>query len=349
MKPGVVTTARRSATLLGVVLGALVASGCRGSDEASEPPFSRLDALAVKLEGGVMRAEAECAALAAEIRGIYGNLDELAARADPSAYVLEENGTLHRPTAVANRDSAVFVSGVVPVNEEILRVVHATEAADPALKRAVEENEQVVQAYYNDRHSFNRIYPPFDVVMQYPPGMKMEDYNFYYLADQAHNPARVPVWVKQPYVDPAGRGWMVSCVAPVYTGNDLQGVAGLDITIETLVRGLDFEGDNRFCLLLTDDGTVVATGAALVQVLRLPPLKSHRYVDTVRSDTFRSDQYNLCKSSSLPIRRLAAEVLVDGGSARSEALLRLDDREWKVRVRRIRNLNWRLLAFSLNR
>ncbi|GAA5482813.1 hypothetical protein Hsar01_02037 [Haloferula sargassicola] len=321
----------------------LLAAGCH-RQSPSPPP--QLEVLGRRLESAVGAVEEHCRSLSARIRGVYGDLDRLAEAADADAYVLAENGTLFRPDAIASGRPAVFVSGVVPVTPDILRVVRATEAIDPDLERLVTDNEQVVQAYYNDHHSFNRIYPPFDVVVQYPPGMNIPEYNFYYLADDAHNPGREPVWVKEPYVDPAGRGWMISCVAPVHAGGRLEGVCGLDITIDRLVRDLDFDGRNPFYLLLAEDGTVVATGEAMIQVLRLPPLKNHRYVDTVRSDTFRSAQYNLHKSSSLAIREMAAEVLAPDASS---ALLDLDNRRWAIHVRRIRHLDWRLLAFMPRR
>ncbi|MBB5352698.1 hypothetical protein HNR46_002946 [Haloferula luteola] len=317
--------------------------GCRRKVAmAARPPL--LDELAARLEASVMETEAQCLELVAKVADAYGRLQELSEGRDLSEYAVSAEGVVYRPDAIASGEPAVFVSGAVPMSPEIEAVVLATEAVDPGLKSVVEEHLPVVQAYYNDRHSFNRIYPPFDVLIQYPAGMIIPDYNFYYLADARHNPDRTAVWVNEPYVDPAGRGWMVSCVAPVYVGDQLEGVCGLDITIEALVRELDLEKENRFFLLLAEDGTVVATGEAMIQVLRLPPLKNHRYVDTVRSDIFRSGHYNLLKNSSAEIRSMGREVLAPGCS---QAELNLDDRRWAVHVRDIRHLRWKMLAFSV--
>jgi hypothetical protein len=54
------------------------------------------------------------------------------------------------------------------------------------------------------------------VLSQYEAKMDIPSFNFYYLADSKHNPERKSLWLSEPYVDPAGRGWMVSAVAPVY-------------------------------------------------------------------------------------------------------------------------------------
>lgn len=63
----------------------------------------------------------------------------------------------------------------------------------------------------------------------------MRNYNFYYVADAKHNPQRGPVWTGA-YLDPAGQGRMISSVIPIYNGDFLEGVSGLDVTIESLVH-----------------------------------------------------------------------------------------------------------------
>ena len=325
---------------------ALLSSGCKPASKAPAPDPERvrhLQGMSRTLEVAILRTEAQTNRLAAAIADACANLDSLAASADRSAYRLEPNGVLHRPEAVARGVPAVFVSGVVPVGEEILRTVLGTEAVDPVLREVVETNEEVVQSYYNDRNSYNRIYPPFDVLTQYPPGMNIPEYNFYYLADARHNPERRPVWVRDPYVDPAGRGWMVSCVAPVYVGDLLEGVAGLDITVESIVRSLDLEGGNELVLLISEDGTVVAAGELTIRILRLPPLKNHRYVDTVRSDTFRSEDYNLRRSSSLAIRQVVDRLL-----AHPEAVdvLEIDRQRWQIHSVPVPRIQWRLWALT---
>ena len=65
---------------------------------------------------------------------------------------------------------------------------------------------------------------------QYDPDMVIPEFNFYYDADALRNPARAVVWTDA-YVDPAGKGWLVSAIAPVYRGEFLEAVVGADVTI----------------------------------------------------------------------------------------------------------------------
>ena len=329
-----------------IALAAIVTFSCCGrkasGTNSEEQSKQRLATMAAEIERTLKATQEQTSGLADEVVKLYADLDRLAAAADRSQYILESNGVLHRPAAVRNRQPAVYVSGLVKVNEEVMKAVLGTESLDPVLQRILDENPSVVQAYFNDSNSYNRIHPPLDVLTQYPPGMDIPTYNFYYLADVKHNPDRKVVWIKDPYVDPAGRGWMISCIAPVYQGDMLKGVAGLDITVEAIVRNFNFESANRMCLLAAADGTVVATGEPLIHVLRLPALKNHRYVDTVRSDTFRSDDYNLLKSRSVAIRSMADQLLVKGLPS---AALELDDVRWTIRPAAIPALNWQLLEF----
>ncbi len=308
--------------------------------EASE---ARLRTMVDEIREALSAAEKNASDLSEEVGKVLSNLKGNAAQADKSSYRLEPNGVLHRPDSIKLDVPAVFVSGAVPVDDRVMDQVLGTEPLDPVLKRMVSGSAMVAQAYFNDENSYNRIYPPFDVLSQYPPGMVIPSYNFYYLADTKHNPKRKVVWVRDPYVDPAGRGWMISCIAPVYHENRLVGVSGIDITTDTIVKKLDFEGKNKHCLLVAYNGMVVITGEPLIQVLRLSPLKNHRYVDTVRSDTFRADDYNVLKSRSENVRTMAYQILKQ---RLNQTHLTADDGHWLVRSVRLPALEWHLLEFS---
>ena len=60
----------------------------------------------------------------------------------------------------------------------------------------------------------------------------MENYNFYYEADKKHNPKKEPVWTDV-YLDPAGKGWMISLIAPIYKNRYLK-----EISNRNNIRGI---------------------------------------------------------------------------------------------------------------
>ncbi len=136
-----------------------------------------------------------------------------------------------------NRDSCtslyyIHADTLTAIQKEKARL---TAALDPLYKHMVDDIPNVVASYFNTPDDMNRLYPFIpEVYKQYPPELNMEEYNFYYLADQKHNPDKKPVWTGV-YLDPAGNGWMLSCVAPVYHKDTLAGVTGLDVTISGLL------------------------------------------------------------------------------------------------------------------
>lgn len=147
------------------------------------------------------------------------------------------------------------------------RTITITEPLDASLKRAVANDPHVVAAYFNTHDGFNRYYPFIpNAAEQFPPDLDMEAFAFYYAADAAHNPTRAVVWTDA-YLDPAGNGWMVSSVAPVYRGDVLEGVVGLDVTIPviaTRVLDLDLPYEAR-ALLVTPEGALLGLNRAAAE------------------------------------------------------------------------------------
>lgn len=192
--------------------------------------------------------------------------------------------------------SAVFYSGVFPIGEAEQDKVWRTVRLDPLMKSLVGANPMIAQVYFNTWDSYNRIYPYFDVISQYPPKMDIASYNFYYEADAEHNPTRDAVWTDA-YVDPAGAGWMVSSIAPVYLGDKLEAVTGIDVTIGTIVErilnlSLPWRG---YALLIGRDGTILAMPEKAEADFGLKELKNHSYQEAIKSDTFKPDDFNILK------------------------------------------------------
>ena len=203
-------------------------------------------------------------------------------------------------TTQDNGNAALFYSSISAVGEREKNKAWQLSQIDPLMKHLVNTNSLVTQAYLNTHDSMNRIYPYFAVLEQYPPDMDIPSYNFYYDADLIHNPTRQPVWTDV-YIDPAGQGWMASCIAPVYRkGSDfLEGVVGLDITVTEIVQKvlkLSLSWDS-YAVLLDSNGSIMAVPAAGESDWGLDRLTDYKYDKAIQEDTFRSDQYNLYKRS----------------------------------------------------
>ncbi len=299
--------------LPGIFTAALLAlNGC-GGKAPDEPQPVAAAKLAGQLEQDLRKIGEEAGRLATSLAELYPRRAEILPGIDRSKYDFAPNGAFAKMTN--DGGAALWVSGAVPITAEVQEIAYFTEAIDPELIRITRTLPEVAQAYYNDRHSLNRIYPWFDAIAQYPPKMNIPEFNFYYLADATHNPGRKPVWVDEPYVDPAGRGWMVSAIAPVYVQETLAGVVGLDVTIATIVDRY-LKPQESPIAVIDRNGVLVAATERAIELMRMPPLKDHKYLETVKQDTFKPDEYNALKSRVREVREMA-EQLLKKGEARS--------------------------------
>ena len=178
--------------------------------------------------------------------------------------------------------SSFFVpkSSVSEMGEEERRLAVSSASLNALYRNAVESTPHVVAAYLNTNEpaDMNRYYPfierPWEV---YPAELDMGEFNFFYLADAKHNPGRKTVWTGV-YLDPAGQGWMLSCIAPVYAGNILKGVVGLDVTFSEMVKGIrSLSLPWVSSMLIAPDGMVLAATDQARAAFGLPDLPIHDY------------------------------------------------------------------------
>lgn len=170
-------------------------------------------------------------------------------------------------------------------------------------------NALVQQVYLNTYDSLNLSYPFVDVGQQFLPDLDVTEFSFFYLAAEQYNPGRKPVWTDA-YLDPAGKGWVVSHIAPVYKGERLEAVVGVDLTIQGLINEL-FSVPQQwpgYGILVGQNGNILALPPEGEEDLGLGELSdrqlSFRNVDV---NQFRPSQFNLYKRADLTdLSRLVA-------------------------------------------
>ena len=297
---------RELGKLLGLALALALTASCTREDPPPSGLVARLHSVTRGIRHDMLRITDQTERLAQATTAAYSNADVTLQHVDTNQYSMTDYGGYYK--TITNGRPALWVSGVTPVDDEVRRTVWLTEGIDEELGRIVSDFPEVAQSYYNDRHSMSRIYPPFDVLAQYEPRMDIPTFNFYYLADELHNPGRGAVWVDVPYVDPAGRGWMISSLAPVYVSNRVEGVVGLDITIRNIVSRY-VSAAKRNIMLVDRHGVIIAADRYLIDLLELPPLKEHRYLETIKDYHGLPDDFNLLRAKTKEIRHMATQVL----------------------------------------
>lgn len=190
--------------------------------------------------------------------------------------------------------AASFYSSITPPEQQNLHKVAQLATLDPLMKQIATLEPLVASVYFNSWDSYNHIYPWFNTASQYPSDLKISDFNFYYLADAKHNPTRQTVWTEV-YLDPAGNGWMMSAISPVYKGEYLEGVVGLDVTVDKLLKTIDTLSIpwGGYGVLVSDRLNIMALPKAGEQDFGLHELTQHSYDEAVRQELLKPEDFNL--------------------------------------------------------
>lgn len=262
-------------------------------------------------------------------------------------YAINENGVMYKKRN--DGKSAVFVSGLHKVDDRIKNIVYITEPLDSVFKAVMDYSYEkldtnIVQIYYNDRFSYNRIYPFLDVLVQYEPKIDITKFNFYYLADKTHNPEKKVVWVFEPYVDPAGRGWMISCIAPVYHNDTLQGVLGVDITIKNMMRKYLRDKFNDV-VILHKNGTLIASNTHIAELLFLPSYEEHKYYGTINENTLKPESHKIVNHKIKEFREYFQRILVQEVDYH---FLEYNNRNYHLLANTIPEFDWILVKAFVN-
>lgn len=213
-------------------------------------------------------------------------------------HVLTDNGVFY--TRSDDGRAASFYANSTPVAKQDHVKALRLSQLDPLMRSIQAANPRVASAYFNSWDSYNRIYPFFMTPEQYPHDMVIPDYNFYYLADAKHNPERKVAWTDV-YLDPAGMGWMMSAVAPVYRGDFLEGVVGLDITVGQMlgeIGELDVPW-HGYAMLVSRDHNIMALPHAGEEDFGLRELTEYSYAEAVRREVLKPEDFNLAKRAGM--------------------------------------------------
>ncbi|MDM8348188.1 ATP-binding protein [Pseudomonas sp. sp1636] len=236
------------------------------------------------------------------------------------------------------RAASFYANSTPAVQQDHVKALRLSQV-DPLMRAIRDANPLVSALYFNSWDSYNRIYPFFMTPEQYPHDMVIPNYNFYYLADARHNPAREVVWTDV-YLDPAGQGWMMSAVAPVYRDDFLEGVVGLDITVGQMlseIGELDVPWQG-YAMLVSRENNIMALPQAGEEDFALHELTEYSYAEAVRREVLKPEDFSLNSRTDMqPLLQAMAS-----GQGRVQEVM-LGGRKQLVAWSEIPQTGWRLL------
>ncbi|WP_009035809.1 hypothetical protein [Indibacter alkaliphilus] len=316
----------------------VILSSCSQREKENTPPnnlelvtFTRL------LDYDLGNLENEIKNLGDILQGYFEKKDSILAVADRGRYKFQ-GGIAN---AIPNEDpnlSTIYISSKAQNMDEVMDLLYLTNPIDHHFKELFEKYEVLSQVYFNSKLQINRLYPPYDANTMLEPDLHIPSFNFYYEADLDYNPEKKTVWVKDIYIDPVGKGWVASLIHPVYVEEDLKMVLGFDITVNDLIE-FYLNNTSRNLVIIDGAGTVVAGKSKGIEALSLPPLKNFTYNQTIKADNFRMEDFNLFRSKSKEVRKLASKVILsgeesfflkDGQESVAISVVKMDRMDWFV-------------------
>lgn len=243
---------------------------------------------------------------------------------------------------VYNNGMAVFYTGFYPVKEKEKLKVLKLEKVEPIMRNILKENKIVSSIYFNSFDSLNIIYPYFDVISQYGTMDDITKYNFYYDADITNNPKKNSVWTNA-YLDPAGHGWMISSLFPVYNNNFLEGVVGLDVTLETITsRIISAEVPwNGYMMIVDETGTILAIPPKGENDFEIRELKKHVYNESIKQDTLKPEDFSIIKNKKFENLK---NILSKNSQGNGE--FSINNKPRVISWTTIKGTSWKLLIIS---
>lgn len=244
-----------------------------------------------------------------------------------------------------NGGSSVVVSKETSINRVLEKKIYDSEVFDPLFKSIVENNSTIVAAYFNSHDNFNRYYPYIpDAYNAFPSDINMKNYNFYYEADIHHNPDKKVVWTDV-YLDPAGQGWMLSSIVPIYNKGFLEGVSGLDVTIDKLINAilsLQIPYDGK-TFVMNYDGKIIAMPKSVQQILKTKDVDTYIYDKNEKIDTTikKSDNFTLLNHSNRVVAK-NFENIINGREYKHS--IKVDGKEYLMFTRSIDTTAWYVVS-----
>jgi len=288
-------------------------TSCQNSDSAKSLKSSAdLTRIVQEMEGELSLLNTEMTQMKNFHEALLTHRDSILASANSAPYNFLDGFS----TNLAGGDSTL--SSIVILEHGLdlkvaLEEITLTNSLDSIFKRIKDQYSFVAQVYSNSSNQISRVFPAFDAKKLISREIDLTQYNFYYEANEVNNPSKGPVWIEDAYVDPAGRGWILSIIQPIYDQEKLFAVLGIDITVDQIIsRYLNTEEGNL--VIATKKGDIVAASVSTIEALSFPPLRNHIYKEIIQKDNFRISDYNLFNSKNKEVRKMADQMLLKNQS-----------------------------------
>lgn len=252
------------------------------------------------------------------------------------------NGILYKED---NGGSSVIVFNNQKITRDLINDIKDTETFDISFKSIVDEGREIVAVYFSSYNNIIRYYPYVkNGHILFPSKMDIKNYNFYYKADLQNNPQKKVVWTDV-YLDPLGKGWILSAIVPIYNKEFLEGVTGIDVTIESFIKKflnlkLPYDGKS---FILNQNGKIVAMPKEIEEVFDIEEVSKYNYKkgEVIDGTIYKSEKFNIFNHSNKEIANTLKGLL---SNKIGHISLSVDDKKYLLYSKKLDKTPWYIIS-----
>lgn len=249
-----------------------------------------------------------------------------------------KNKNLFYYSSFSEQASAIYLPGNTNLNTGIKRIIVNSQRLDSIFVTFIRENVFVNQIYFLDTNSFLRIYPYIDVAKYFTQPINLKKFLPY--QQVSHKPLleNNSYWINTPYADPYGRGWIISCVEPVYYRDEFIGILSADVNLKNILNEY-FSSFSQILLLTDQHGNVICTTRPGCKLLGIPQYKEFNYHKPVTKNILIYNYPSLSDHQNKSFRNAINKLLAD----KNITDFNMGGEKYTIYKSTIKETNWLLL------
>jgi signal transduction histidine kinase len=236
------------------------------SDIILKQKFSMLEKEAEVNNAKFMQIESNLHLLRRQAEFLFAKPGSVSSDLSSIKLVQSKEGYRWEPQGFVTQEPNLFLSRNASLTPSLLHDFAKSKELSPLMKETFRTEPMLKAVFFSFAESGWLVYPPINAdyevsIHKLSPNIRIQDYEFYYIADAVHNPMKAVKWTK-PYLDVTHWNWVVTATVPVYLPNQrLRGVIGVDFPLNHIVQRfltLDLQEPNAFAFILDRNGHYIA-------------------------------------------------------------------------------------------
>ncbi|MFC2103807.1 PDC sensor domain-containing protein [Bacteroidota bacterium] len=234
--------------------------------------------------------------------------------------------------------SAVYYPSNRNFSIPLKKIIVNSESLDSFFVNSVRKKPLLAQIYFLDTNSFLRIYPYIDVLNYLKSSIDLKLFAPYQTAKEKPFIENRAYWINQPFADPYGRGWIISCVEPIYYRDRFLGILSGDITLYSL-KNKYFSSDTEIIIMIDQKGKIICCTKQAAKITNIPIIRAFQYYKPVTENIYAFNKPSLMDHKNKYFRK-AIKSLISG---KNKEIFFIENNKYTIYKSHIRETDWLLL------